>query len=110
MRACWILLIAGLLAGCHNPFKRQPPSSRRSAEREDPVPAEPRPASASNTKGFLAGRVLDSFDRPVPKAAVQVVELRENGPVGAPFETESDKDGYITIPGLDANSSYRLIA
>lgn len=113
MRVCWILFVAGLLAGCHGPPKRSAPSTRRSAERDDlltPDNLNPRPVNTPATKGLLAGRVLDKFDRPVAKASIQVVELRGSGPAAAPFEYETDEKGNFLLRGLDADASYRLIA
>jgi thiol-disulfide isomerase/thioredoxin len=114
VRACLILMIAGLIpVGCSGPPKRPAPSSRRAAERDEAAPPdnlEARPAGSPAVQGLLAGQVLDKFNRKVPKASIQVVELGSSGPAGAPFEVEANKEGDFTIKGLDPSAAYRLIA
>ncbi len=112
LRACWILLIATIaFAGCSSPSKRP---GRRSASNDAPVPpipAEPTPVGNSNVvKGLLAGQVKDKFNREVSKASIQLVELRDAGPAGAPIEIWSDEHGYFQIPGLETGGTYQLTA
>jgi thiol-disulfide isomerase/thioredoxin len=66
--------------------------------------------STSVGKGLLAGQVIDKFDRRVSKASIQLVEVRDGGPAGAPLEVLTNEQGYFTIPGLDARQNYQLTA
>src|SRR5205807_8743384 len=68
------------------------------------------PSGMSPVKGLLAGQVLDKFDRPVSKASIQLIEVRQGGQPAAPVEMWSDPKGYFIIPGLDPSASYQLIA
>jgi thiol-disulfide isomerase/thioredoxin len=63
----------------------------------------------SPVKGLLAGAVLDKFARPVSKASIQLVEVREGAP-SAPLEVLADERGLFTIPGLDPSAAYQLTA
>jgi thiol-disulfide isomerase/thioredoxin len=111
-RICWIVLIAGVAApGCFGPAKRTASGDKAG----DKIPPAPIPklnteSPATLVKGLLAGQVIDKFDRKVPRAAIQLVELRDSGQAGAPLEVQANEQGYFTIPGLDPNATYQLTA
>jgi hypothetical protein len=98
-----------LLGGCATPKPTPSPTAT-------PVPPLPEPSrltpgtSASIGKGLLAGQVIDSFNREVPKASIQLVEVRDGGPTGAPLEVWANQQGFFTIPGLDTRQTYQLTA
>jgi thiol-disulfide isomerase/thioredoxin len=109
----WISLVtAGLVVGCTGPSKRAkppPPSSFRAGGDAPTGTAGNR--TQPSRSGLLAGTVKDAFDRPVAKAAIQVVarpEGRTTAP--APIEIQTDEQGCFYIPGLDPGQPYQLIA
>lgn len=112
-RICWIVLLAGVAtSGCFGPNKRTASNDKSSG---DKIPAAPIPklntdTPASVVKGLLAGQVIDTFDRKVSKASIQLVELRDNGQPGAPLEVQANEEGFFTIPGLDPKAAYQLTA
>jgi thiol-disulfide isomerase/thioredoxin len=70
--------------------------------------ADPGPPSGAN--GLLAGEVRDSFNRLVPNAYIQIVDLQDPRGGAAPIEYQGDKNGYFTIQGLQPGKHYQLIA
>jgi thiol-disulfide isomerase/thioredoxin len=59
----------------------------------------------------LAGRVLDSFDRPPPATYIQVLPAQDSpDSKSAPLEVATDNQDYFTIHGLQAGQHYQLIA
>jgi thiol-disulfide isomerase/thioredoxin len=101
---------------------------KKSQTRDNPRPAAP-PAGADfappaptpsgvadrapppDVNGLLAGRVVDSYDRPPPPTFIQVVSAQE-GPnsKGAPIEAAADSMGFFMIRGLQPGQHYQLIA
>jgi thiol-disulfide isomerase/thioredoxin len=59
---------------------------------------------------MLAGEVRDSFNRLVPNAYIQIVDLQDPRGGAAPIEYQGDKNGYFTIQGLQPGKHYQLIA
>jgi thiol-disulfide isomerase/thioredoxin len=93
-----------------SPSKPAPTANSNPVPQDIPeIPRLTPGTSASVGKGLLAGLVIDKFDRKVPKASIQLVEVRDGGPTGAPVEFSANEQGYFTIPGLDAQQTYQLI-
>src|SRR5262249_37662121 len=109
-----IALITGLvLVGCSSPPKQNNFPGRDGSRDLDPAPPAPAPletAGGPALRGLLAGQVLDKFDRKVPKASIQLIEVREGGQPAAPVELWANDQGYFTIPGLDPSAAYQLVA
>ncbi len=104
-----------LLGGCTASPKRPPgPDSlppHPFGIPDAPIPPRLTPGTGTSvTKGLLAGQVIDKFDRKVPKASIQLVEMHDSGPAGAPLEVWANEQGYFTIPGLDPSQTYQLTA
>lgn len=125
------------LSGCENVFKRKntqapsaPPASNPNNAPFWADPAAPRPASPltanvpapsgqpppspssiydPEVSGILAGRLVDSFNRPPPLAYVQVQELGDRSG-RAPVDVETNNQGHFYIRGLVPGRAYRLTA
>lgn len=109
------------LAGCgtldkKSPFKpKEPP--RQPADPVWPAPLD-RAASPSAERaappvlgGLLAGRVLDSYDRPPSATYIQVLLAQDARDAKNPaMEVATDNQGYFTIQGLQPGQHYQLIA
>lgn len=65
-------------------------------------------SSDPNATGVLAGRVVDSFNRPAGVALVQV-QMANSGNA-APRTIETSPQGHFVIHGLQSGQSYRLVA
>src|SRR5262245_49866260 len=69
------------------------------------------PANDPEVSGILAGRVVDSYQRPVIAGSVQVIEMASAAPrPPTEMELEPNKQGRCHIPGLQPGRTYRLIA
>ena len=78
-----------------------------------PPPLPPMPNPQSGAKGptsILAGKVKDSFDRPVPNAYIRLVSIDPKDASAAPIDVASDARGYFIIQGVKTGQSYKLIA
>jgi hypothetical protein len=112
---CLVALCLGMTAGCKTPPK--PGSNGGSTDRPF-LPRSDGSSSAIDTSpapgrvdGLLAGQVVDKFNRRIPEAAIQVVDLQDLTVSNkAALEVYSDKQGYFTIQGLQAGRTYRLTA
>jgi thiol-disulfide isomerase/thioredoxin len=118
----YVCLVAGCvaLAGCGTFGKKaqQKPKEPASPAADAGWPASSEGAAAAPAErppaglgGLLAGRVLDSFDRPPPPTYIKVL-LAQDTPdsKSAPLEVATDNQGYFTIQGLKAGQHYQLIA
>jgi thiol-disulfide isomerase/thioredoxin len=115
---CYLAVCLGLV-GCTTPNKKAPnqpaaPSRQpadwlpQSDNSSTSAPAQP---SQPGLGGLLAGRVLDTYDRPPPPVYIQVALVQQSGgPKSAPQEVTTDKEGYFVIRGLDPGQHYELIA
>jgi thiol-disulfide isomerase/thioredoxin len=108
------------LAGCGTFGKKAPAKPKEpphpSADAGLPSPSESA-ASPSPERpppglgGLLAGRVLDSYDRPPPATYIRVLPAQDSRDgKNAPLEVATDNQGYFTIQGLQAGQHYQLIA
>src|SRR5262245_54299689 len=120
-----LLLAAGLgVLGCLSPRSRPggsaaaPSSSGGNkaptnnvkpfwANNDDTSSGNVRPASNSATdyNGVVAGSLVDSFNRRVPRAYIQVASADGGKPIDMAVE-----NGYFVIPGLTPGKSYMLTA
>ena len=80
------------------------------ARNDAPASATADPGPPSGANGLLAGEVRDSFNRLVPNAYIQIVDLQDPRGGAAPIEYQGDKNGYFTIQGLQPGKHYQLIA
>jgi thiol-disulfide isomerase/thioredoxin len=69
-------------------------------------PIKPNGAIATDYNGVLAGTLVDSFNRPVPKAYLQIVAV--DGSM-RPIEMTVE-NGWFTVPGLTPGRTYLLTA
>jgi thiol-disulfide isomerase/thioredoxin len=109
------------LAGCgtlgkKSPLKPKEPS-RQSADVSTSTPSDGAAATLTErvprlgSGGLLAGRVLDSYDRPPPPTYIQVLPAQDaRDTKNTPLEVATDNQGYFTIQGLQAGQHYQLIA
>lgn len=69
------------------------------------------PANDPEISGVLAGRVVDSYNRPITTGSIQVVEMASVAP-RPPTEVELDPNnqGRFYIRGLQPGRTYRLVA
>jgi thiol-disulfide isomerase/thioredoxin len=95
------------------PTNSQPPFW---AQADNPRPAPPlnqpnnlQPASANQNEygGVLAGSLVDSFNRAIPRASLQVVAADGQG--NKPVDIEV-VNGYFVVPGLNPGRAYMLTA
>jgi thiol-disulfide isomerase/thioredoxin len=122
-----------LLAGCRLPSVR--PRSDSSGAPFDPGKASPSGGGTSTTpgsstddssggvegkvtsgnnlppniNGFLAGQVLDAYNRRLPGARIEIVDLDDQKDK-APLTRAADPDGYFRIAGLNPGHKYLLVA
>ena len=91
------------------PFWAQNDNTYQSPPLNTPNPNGVRPASANQDEygGVLAGSLVDSFNRAVPRASLQVVAADGNG--GKPIEIEV-ANGYFVVPHLNPGRAYMLTA
>jgi thiol-disulfide isomerase/thioredoxin len=69
------------------------------------------PANDPEVSGILAGRVIDSYQRPVIAGSVQVIEMASAAPrPPTEIELEPNNQGRFYIRGLQPGRTYRLIA
>ncbi|HLJ96949.1 MAG TPA: redoxin family protein [Gemmataceae bacterium] len=115
--ACiWFLACCLFLGGCGTFGKKtpkepppQPAPAWPAADRGASPTAER--ASPPVVGGLLAGRVLDSFDRPPPPTFIQVVLAQDSPGAKNPIlDVATDSQGYFTIHGLQPGQHYQLIA
>lgn len=123
---CIVLMACGLcLAGCSTLGKKSPgsaasggadaqnrgiphsPAAALGMPRPHPsaLPFVPPTAGAN---GFLAGQVLDKYNRRLPGGQIQVVEA-DDPQKGSAIEVPVDGQGYFTIQGLQSGRRYQLI-
>jgi thiol-disulfide isomerase/thioredoxin len=114
--ACCMALASCGTFGKKSPFKpKEPP--RQSANTGWPPPPDGAESPLSERAppprvgGLLAGRVLDSYDRPPPPTYIRVVFAGDaQDAKNSPLEVATDSQGYFTIQGLQAGQHYQLIA
>ncbi len=120
-----ILALCLGLAGCrifgrHGQASRnadRPPVAAAGGDASTPIAPINRPSPENTAQGptaafdgILAGRVLDPYSSRPPTAAIQVVSLDDTQQQqAAPIEVYTDRDGYFTIPGLNAGRHYKLV-
>jgi thiol-disulfide isomerase/thioredoxin len=115
--ATWCVALAGCgTLGKKAPLKPKEPS-RQSADASSSTPSDGAAAtpvervSSLGLGGLLAGRVLDSYDRPPPPTYIQVLPAQDGRDSKSPsLEVATDNQGYFTIQGLQAGQHYQLIA
>jgi thiol-disulfide isomerase/thioredoxin len=71
-----------------------------------PTAQNPNPAEIA----LLAGRVVDSYNRPTNNTYVRLVNLEGNKEGATPIDVATSSDGYFTIPNLKSGGQYQLIA
>ena len=112
----YVCLVAGCvaLAGCGTFGKRQQKPKEPASPSADagwPAPSEGAAAAASERPpaglgGLLAGRVLDSFDRPPPATYIKVLPAQDTrDSKRAPLEVATDNQGYFHHPGAASGSA-----
>jgi cytochrome c biogenesis protein CcmG/thiol:disulfide interchange protein DsbE len=112
--ACCLALASCGTFGKKTPFRPKEPAGQAANPGWPPTSNGADAARAENAPpakrgGLLAGRVLDSYDRPPPPTYIQVL------PAGSetkkpPLEVATDSQGYFTIQGLEPGQHYQLIA
>jgi thiol-disulfide isomerase/thioredoxin len=114
--ACCLALMSCGTFGKKSPIKPKEPPLQSANTGWPPPPETPatplaQPAPSTGVGGLLAGRVLDSYDRPPPATYIRVVSAGDNAdPKNAPLEVATDSQGYFTIHGVQAGQHYQLIA
>jgi len=69
------------------------------------------PNNDPEVSGILAGRIIDSYQRPVASGSVQVIEMASTAPrAPTEIELEPNNQGRFYIRGLQPGRTYRLIA
>jgi hypothetical protein len=122
----WIIVIALCLSqpGCKWLSKRSSGAPKSGggggADTATVPPADPAPAviptfdrntPPSGANGFLAGQVIDSYNRHPGAATIQVVEATDGrAKAGAPIEVPVDGQGCFTIQGLQPGKRYEVTA
>src|SRR6516162_9171554 len=104
-----------LWAGCGS-FGKKTPSKEPSGQPADA--ARPPADGAGSTErtapisvgGLLAGRVLDSYDRPPPPTYIQVLPAQDSQVKAQALDVATDNQGYVTIQGLQPGQHYQLSA
>lgn len=116
LAACWLALAGCGTFGKKSPVKPQePPGPSANPAWPPPTSGTEAPASERSAPagigGLLAGRVLDSFDRPPPPTYIQVLPAHDSrASKESPLEVATDSQGYFTIQGLQPGQHYQLIA
>ena len=112
--ACCLALASCGTFGKKSPFKPKEPSSQSanpgwppSSSGADSALSDSTPPA--KTGGLLAGRVLDSYDRPPPPTYIRVLPAGSDTK-NAPLEVATDSQEYFTIQGLQAGQHYQLFA
>jgi thiol-disulfide isomerase/thioredoxin len=99
------------------PAATTPPSPKFPSS--DPLMAPPGGAPSSGPSAqtsapgeiaLLAGRVVDSYNRPTNNTYVRLVNLEGPKDSGKAIDMATDPDGYFTIPNLKNGGQYQLIA
>lgn len=89
------------------PYSTQPPKGNAPPADSYVDPLNPNFNSKNETRGVLAGFVIDPEGRKAGKLFVQVEPLPSDGR-GAPLEVETLADGSFLMKGLEPGRSYRL--
>jgi thiol-disulfide isomerase/thioredoxin len=116
-----ILVIAICLsqAGCKMLGKKSAGASKNNnsgdqaaarPERDFLPPLPDRTSPPVGVNGFLAGQVIDAYNRHPGGATIQVVEAANGGPVGAPIEVHASNEGFFTVQGLQPGKLYQITA
>src|SRR5262245_36439801 len=124
-----LIALALAPAGCTTPQKKKasPPVNVPSANGNRPfwadngsptasIPGPGRdpintPANDPEVSGILAGRIVDSYQRPVISGSVQVIEMASAAPrPPTEIELEPSNQGRFYMRGLQPGRTYRLIA
>lgn len=116
----WVMLMALCLCppGCKSLGKRWSGGGKSGSgdtaavPRSDPVTAGiDRTTPPTGATGFLAGQVIDGYNRHPAAATIQVVEAADQGGrAGAPIEVPADAQGFFTIHGLQPGKRYQVSA
>lgn len=111
----YIVLAVGLIGlGCNTTGKK--PAAQNTKQSRDDSPQfweDPKnPKSAPNipptpVDGMLAGKLIDSYGKAMPNAVVNV-SAAGSGPNVKPIGIQSDDQGYFTLYGLKAGTTYVL--
>jgi len=117
------ILMTAALAGCESTGKKsttsggpRPQGSADTAIAKDSSGWKADTGAKELDGTMLAGRVVNTFGRPLPDATIRIMMVPEEvdgKPVGAPIElspVQPDRDGYFVISNLKSDRNYLYIA